>query len=45
MLVRGLVKGVEERRIVGSEDAAYVIDIEGWEGLGRFEHCEFGTWD
>lgn len=39
------MKGVEERRIVGSEDAAFVMDIEGWEGFGRSEHCEFGTLD
>ena len=42
--VGGPVDGVEEGGIVGVEDgvvATFVMDVEGSEGFGMSEHCEF----
>ena len=42
--VGGPVDGVEEGGIVGVEDgvvATFVVDVEGSEGFGMSEHCDF----
>ena len=42
--VGGPVDGVEEGGVVGVEDgvvAAFVVEVEGSEGGGVAEHCEF----